>query len=202
MKIFFIRHGQTDYNVHNRVQGSSDIPLNNKGIHQAKTIKINLENCANGLHSGLSRSKTTLDIILHNNDEHNKDKHISIGENILLKERLYGIFEGLTHDEIFKQYHALNIDIPGAESVEDVQKRAKSFLRYAYHNYSGVVTVVTHSGFMHALYKLLFSINPNHFTGINIENCSIFDITYDIVNTKLIFSFKFENIIHKGDINL
>ncbi len=65
MKIYLIRHGQTDWNLQGRFQGREDIPLNETGILQA-------EECAQALSdeafqaiitSPLSRAKRTAEII-------------------------------------------------------------------------------------------------------------------------------------------
>lgn len=38
MNIYFIRHGETDWNVENKIQGSNDIDLNENGINQALAL--------------------------------------------------------------------------------------------------------------------------------------------------------------------
>ena len=41
MNLFVVRHGQTEWNVLKKMQGSADIPLNEKGIEQAYQTKEN-----------------------------------------------------------------------------------------------------------------------------------------------------------------
>ncbi len=40
---FFVRHGQTDWNLQGKIQGHTDIPLNDTGREQAKSLKKILE---------------------------------------------------------------------------------------------------------------------------------------------------------------
>ena len=40
---YFIRHGETDYNRQGRVQGHLNIPLNEKGISQAKALRDSID---------------------------------------------------------------------------------------------------------------------------------------------------------------
>jgi len=42
MKIFTVRHGQTDWNLQRRLQGHTDIPLNETGLEQARRIGLRL----------------------------------------------------------------------------------------------------------------------------------------------------------------
>ena len=38
MKLYFVRHGETEWNVKKKIQGKTDIPLNENGIRQAKAV--------------------------------------------------------------------------------------------------------------------------------------------------------------------
>ncbi len=67
MKLFVVRHGETDWNVERRLQGQTDIELNENGIRQANKLKqdLNDKDCNIDLiiSSPLKRAKKTAEII-------------------------------------------------------------------------------------------------------------------------------------------
>ena len=95
--IYFIRHGETDYNKTQTFQGHLDIPLNKQGIVQAnlalensKSIKIDKI-----YYSPLSRAKQTAEII---NSFHNAEM---IADD-RLKEIYMGSLQGKTPNKLKK----------------------------------------------------------------------------------------------------
>lgn len=95
MKIFLIRHGQTDWNLQKRFQGREDIPLNETGIQQAIECAYALkdENIKTIITSPLIRAKKTAEIIA---------KHIGVHQVITeegIIERDFGKISGLTTEE-------------------------------------------------------------------------------------------------------
>ena len=82
MRILLIRHGQTDWNINDKVQGSSDIPLNETGIQQAYETKKILDNYEFDvvISSPLGRTVHTANIVCED-----RDNEILIDER--LKER-------------------------------------------------------------------------------------------------------------------
>ena len=62
---YFIRHGETDWNRERRGMGQKNIPLNEKGIDQARSAALVLEKIHPPIifHSPLSRAKDTAEII-------------------------------------------------------------------------------------------------------------------------------------------
>ncbi len=153
MKIFIARHGQTEWNLHGKLQGHTDIELNKKGIEQAKetTMKIKDEKIDIIITSPLKRAKETAEII-------NKKFNVLIIEDSRLMERRYGKTEGLTKSEIKKlkendpeineiwNYNK-NIHYEGLEPVRDFCNRVYSFLDDIIKKYKDKnILLITHGG--------------------------------------------------------
>ncbi len=186
LRIYFIRHGQTRFNVLGKIQGSSDIPLTEEGIKQAYSCDIDSSIVFDkAYHSSLSRSKDTLEIIcskLNNKPD--------MECNDLVIERGYGIFEGLTEFNIKEKYGMIydnwkndeNTYIQDAETIDNVVSRIKEFLNLMILNKFKNVIVVTHSGFLFALYKYITNTGLGFRPcGIKFRNCSVqtLDVIYD-----------------------
>lgn len=87
--IYFVRHGQTDYNKNKIMMGHTDIPLNEEGIIHAYKLKEQLKNINFDLVycSTLQRAKQTCDIIF-------EDRNQAVVYRDELRERDYKDFEG------------------------------------------------------------------------------------------------------------
>ena len=82
MKIFLVRHGQTDWNVQHKVQGKADIELNDTGVAQANETSSKLNHITIDLIicSPLKRAMQTAQII-------NKGRNIPIIYDERISER-------------------------------------------------------------------------------------------------------------------
>lgn len=194
IRVCLIRHGQTEYNKLYKIQGSSNIELSDTGIKQAENFQIDKSYIFDiAFHSPLSRSKKTLEIIC--NKLKNKPNMMELD---LITERSYGIFEGLTENEIEICYPDIykkwkideNTIINNAESIDDVVNRIKKFLNFLISSNYKNIMIVTHSGYLFALYKFItntkLGIRPDN---IKFPNCclSILEIEYNnnLINLKL-----------------
>jgi len=120
-----IRHGETDWNRNGRIQGTSDIPLNETGRQQARdTAAILLDRMDPSLPvavaaSDLTRARETAEIIA---------EELGLPAPHLypeLRERAYGEAEGMTGDDIEARWGTRHAsDVPGAEPWPQVRKRA------------------------------------------------------------------------------
>lgn len=96
-RIFLLRHGETDWNANGTLQGSTDIPLNARGLEQAEAAAAALAPRLGGeariIASPLSRARATAEALAR-----------VIGAEVHLDERLverhYGVWEGMSHGEI------------------------------------------------------------------------------------------------------
>lgn len=116
MDLYFIRHGETDWNKHKRLQGRQDVPLNDKGLAQAKMLAIYLkkEKIDRVISSPLQRAKTTADTIA-------ASLQLPVSVDPLLIERSFGQAEGMT----FEQYSTHYPDgiYPEMERTSTIQAR-------------------------------------------------------------------------------
>ncbi|MBF0779537.1 MULTISPECIES: histidine phosphatase family protein [unclassified Granulicatella] len=92
-ELYLFRHGQTDYNVKRAFYGSSDVPLNETGIQQARTIQIALSSIKidTVYTSDLLRAKQTAKIVFPNFFSHPLPQ---------LNEKGFGLWEGLDANAI------------------------------------------------------------------------------------------------------
>ena len=119
-----VRHGQTDWNLSRRIQGSTDIPLNETGRADAHAAADHL---ADGIHhvvysSPLVRARETAEIIAER-----------LGLPLAppesgLREREFGEGEGMLVEEYIAAYGDWHSPVPGAESLEGVGLRARDAL--------------------------------------------------------------------------
>jgi probable phosphoglycerate mutase len=159
MTIAFIRHGQTDWNLAQKMQGSSDIPLNLTGRKQAQNAAEKLSAGINGkawdiiVSSPLRRARETASIIATGTG-------LSLGpEYAELTERDYGAAEGKTEEEVSALWPDGNI--PGLESQESVISRGLQALENIAGDYEGAdVLVVCHGTLIRHTVSTLIGRDP------------------------------------------
>ena len=162
---YLVRHGETDWNLGERIQGQVDVPLNATGRRQVRHLAQRLE----GVHfdavysSDLSRTYESAQLIAAGRD-------IEIATDPDLREFSFGEWEGLTSDEIeARQPGALTERIsagneafaaPGGENTWQVLDRVRRFCKLAAerHDPSDDVLVVAHGGSIRALVVCLLDL--------------------------------------------
>lgn len=202
INITFVRHGTTEYNMQDRVQGSSDIPLSKKGIEDIENVHLTNSHYDVYLHSPLIRSKDTLLGILMKYDI--KSDNVNIVESKDITERKYGIFEGLTKKEIQEKHSELynewmineNVQHESIETIENVIGRIHSFVSKLLSCEFNQILGVTHSGFLYALYKFMTN-RPLHLKPYEIDisfpNCCILDLDVTVYHSYIEFTLKIQN---------
>lgn len=130
--LILVRHGETDWNAARRIQGSTDIPLNETGRAQARDVAERLrgELGESGpvvvSSSDLSRAAETARIIAGT---------LGVAEPRAyrqLRERSYGVAEGAGVEEFRTRWGGwADADVPEAETWPEVRRRALAGLQRA-----------------------------------------------------------------------
>jgi probable phosphoglycerate mutase len=150
IRVVLWRHGQTDWNVENRFQGHSDIPLNKVGQYQASEAAKVLAALRPDriISSDLIRAQSTAAALAALTD-------ITVEINPNLRETDGGLWEGklasenrATHGELFANWYEGGDEPAGVtgERRSDVAKRAVAVIEKETTNFSGTIVFVTHGG--------------------------------------------------------
>lgn len=131
MNLYIVRHGETDWNTEKRIQGQTDIELNENGVRLAELTSEGLKDVEFDyiFSSPLKRAYKTAEII-------RGERTTEIVRDDRLKEMFFGEYEGTTKAErpadccittLFKD-PGNYVAEGGAESLENLTERAAAFL--------------------------------------------------------------------------
>jgi len=160
-KLCLIRHGETSWNAERRLQGHTDIPLNTKGVLQARQMAQALKN-----------SKVVFDVLYTSDLKRATDTANAIVElfgvdaivESALRERHFGALQGLTIQEapLLQPaiWHAhttrdLEHELDGGESIEQFALRVQNVLDRIQEQHSGkTILLVSHGGTLDMVYRI------------------------------------------------
>ena len=176
-KIYFTRHGQTVWNVENKICGVTDIPLTDKGHEQA----IELGRIIAGgnykideiLYSPLIRSADTA-------------RHIAEITNIplraepRLKEQCFGRFESTPRngEEFLKAKGHFIDSYQGGESMLKLAQRIYNLLDELKQSGSTYL-LVAHNGISRVVQSYFYDMENEEYARFGIDNCSILEFDFD-----------------------
>lgn len=192
-KIYLFRHGETDWNLQNRIQCSSDAELNENGLAQAETLANKLldKNIQHIYSSKLKRAYKTAEIVAN---KLNIDVEIFNG----LEEVFAGKAEGKTRSElqdligketfekiIIDNNGSIDFSFFGGESKENIRNRfLKTFKNILDIKEYDVIAISTHGFFVKEIFK-----QSNLKNDICINNCDVLEINIEnnmIINIELL----------------
>lgn len=157
MKLYILRHGETDANVQGIVQGWSDTRLNEKGLAQAIASASSFNKLIDAIYSSdLKRASKTAD------EFRKRYANIPYFQDERVRERHFGDATGTHRDEHdWEQFWSVDdrVTIPNAEILNDFTKRVSDFLDELKTKPFQSVLIVTHGGVMNRIQTI---IDPDH----------------------------------------
>ncbi len=176
-KLYFVRHGQSEWNVQRRVCGATDIPLSELGREQAETTgNIILERGIRAdliLYSPLSRARETALTI-------SRITGIPAREEPRLKEQNMGRFEGASWD--LQDFHEMK-----GHFADRYGGTGESMLRLAQRVYNlldelrddgKTYILVAHNGIVRSVQSYFYDETNEEYAEFGIPNCEVVEFDW------------------------
>lgn len=157
-RLIAVRHGKTAWNREARIQGHTDIPLNDTGLWQAERVGAAVaQEAIEAIYSSdLQRAHLTAQAI-------GRAAGVAVRLEERLRERHFGELEGLTHEEIhsrwpdqarrWKQRDPAYGPVGGETLTEFHERCVGTLVRLAQRHLGQTIVVVAHGGVLDCFYR-------------------------------------------------
>jgi probable phosphoglycerate mutase len=182
-RLIAVRHGETAWNTQSRIQGHTDIPLNETGLWQAERVgQAVAQEAVHAIYSSdLQRARLTAQAI-------GRSAGLPVQLEEGLRERHFGELEGLTHDEIHARWpdqarrwkqRDPTYGPSGGETLLDFHARCVGHLtRLAQRHLGQTIVVVAHGGVLDCFYRAANGIDLEAPRSWTIGNATINRLLY------------------------
>jgi probable phosphoglycerate mutase len=175
-----MRHGKTEWNIKHKLQGRTDIPLNDEGRRMAENAgkeyaDVHFDVC---YCSPLIRAKETAEIVL-------KGRNIPIIFDERLVEMSFGVYEGIENsfevpdcpiNVLFKEPEKYVTPVENAESLDALYSRTGEFIKEVVEpqlQQGKDILIVGHGAMNSSIVCQIKGIPVERFWSAGIENCKL-----------------------------
>ncbi|NTW71882.1 MAG: histidine phosphatase family protein [Eubacteriaceae bacterium] len=181
MNLYIARHGTTQWNLDEKIQGCTDTELSEIGIQEAEMLrpKISSLGISKIYTSPLKRAKKTAEIF-------NKEIHVPLIEVQDLREIQFGEWEGLTWPQVSEKYADLLQDMgngyvnpPGGEDYQTALSRVGNALKSIIDTNKESCLIVSHKATIRFMFYYLLGKTPLETGIIEIPNLQLLHLVIE-----------------------
>lgn len=169
---YFVRHGESLWNVANKICGATDIPLTDKGVEQARMTAETLRK------EGIHADRIIASPLLRAADtarEISRLCGIPMRTDERLKEQCFGRYEGTARDgrEFHEAKKCFADRYDGGESMFQTAHRVYGLLDEITSQEDVVYILVAHNGLARIIQSYFTSMTNEEFASYGIANCAV-----------------------------
>lgn len=184
VKVVFVRHGQTEWNVSGRYQGQSDVALSAAGLAQAEKLAAEFPVAKlDAIYaSDLVRARVTAETVA-------QKFGLPVQLEPAFRELSFGDWEGLTYEEIVASWpdamrnflaHPDILEVPNGESFPAVQQRALERLHELLAKHEGqTIMIAAHGAVLRTMLAAALHMPLQYLWSIRQFNTAVNIVRYD-----------------------